>query len=555
MLEIAAMAATDVRMLRQVDALADAMARTGELFLVSRRSGRNVPGRTHERFQQYHRGVPVQGGGVTRQLADGVTVSIFGTIHQVPDIDVAPRISADEALAQLEVRSGAGPAEAPELIIAPMPLDAYVLAWRVTMRDRRTYFLDAGGGGILFSERAVHEADVGAGEGFRGNRKKMSVSQSGGIYLAHDRLRPAEIVTLDLRDDEDRAFRMIDYGESWGLNDVASDADNDWNDPHVVDAHVHAGFTYDYFALRQDWNALDGKNGRVVMMTNIGWGGNAFFAPPPFGPGGVGVAAFGSGFAVLDIVAHELMHGITHFSAGLLNTITAVHGPARFTVDGETFDCAESAYRPPFGGYVCDEGRFLLFANEGGAINEAFSDIAGAAVEFDVLDGANGWSLTPDYDLGEDSGPIIRSAQDPRSLTVGPPGTPPYPDAVGREIRFLQWRQRQEIYWTHVAFADGQPFTLDFPGYDGVHWNSTILSHAFYLAIEGGSNITTGRPVRGVGGANRLGVERAFFRAMTDLMPPGATFEIAAAAIRQSARDVGPEVFRAVNQALFAVGL
>ena len=34
----------------------------------------------------------------------------------------------------------------------------------------------------------------------------------------------------------------------------------------------------------------------------------------------------------------------------------------------------------------------------------------------------------------------------------------------------------------------------------GVHHNSTVLSHAFYLAIEGGRNATTGRSVTGVAG-------------------------------------------------------
>ena len=37
----------------------------------------------------------------------------------------------------------------------------------------------------------------------------------------------------------------------------------------------------------------------------------------------------------------------------------------------------------------------------------------------------------------------------------------------------------------------------------GVHLNSTLFSHAFYLAIEGGRNATSGLSVTGVGPANR----------------------------------------------------
>ena len=92
----------------------------------------------------------------------------------------------------------------------------------------------------------------------------------------------------------------------------------------------------------------------------------------------------------------------------------------------------------------------------------------------------------------------------------------------------------------------------------GVHWNSTILSHAFYLAIEGGQNRATGRTVQGVGGANRHDVERTFFRAMTHLMPARTTFPMTAAVIRQSAVDLfgtDSATHRAVDQALYAVGL
>ena len=65
-------------------------------------------GRVHETFKQYHAGVPVYGGGISRQLANnGLTVSIFGTIHQGIDL--------------LEQRAGAGPAtdDPPTLVILP----------------------------------------------------------------------------------------------------------------------------------------------------------------------------------------------------------------------------------------------------------------------------------------------------------------------------------------------------------------------------------------------------------------------------------------------------
>lgn len=70
-------------------------------------------------------------------------------------------------------------------------------------------------------------------------------------------------------------------------------------------------------------------------------------------------------------------------------------------------------------------------------------------------------------------------------------------------------------------------------------------------------NRSTGLNVEGVGNADRAEVERIFFRAMTELMPPAATLPLAAEAIRQAAADLDPggEAQRAVGQALRAVGL
>src|SRR5206468_7619173 len=72
----------------------------------------------------------------------------------------------------------------------------------------------------------------------------------------------------------------------------------------------------------------------------------------------------------------------------------------------------------------------------------------------------------------------------------------------------------------------------------GVHTNSTIASHAFYLAIEGGANRTSGLSVQGVGAGNREQIEKVFYRAFTQLLPSSATFSIARAATIQAARDL-----------------
>ena len=92
----------------------------------------------------------------------------------------------------------------------------------------------------------------------------------------------------------------------------------------------------------------------------------------------------------------------------------------------------------------------------------------------------------------------------------------------------------------------------------GVHINMTILGHAFYLAVEGGTNATSGLRVQGVGGANRAQIEQAFFRGMTVLMPNAPSMPVAARAVYQAAVDLfgaTSAAAQAITQAMAAVGL
>ncbi|TDI24395.1 MAG: hypothetical protein E2P06_07265, partial [Acidobacteria bacterium] len=201
----------------------------------------------------------------------------------------------------------------------------------------------------------------------------------------------------------------------------------------------------------------------------------------------------------------------------------------------------------------------------GGAINEAFSDVFGTGVEFFFQEPGSG-PLTADYLVGEDLpifGPI-RSLESPQSLRLDGPAL--YPDHFGRRLRFailiVEGTQAEPIVLAifPLIFLDDQGnfFILGSTDFGAVHWNATILGHAFYLAIEGGQNATSGLMVQGVGAANREQIERVFFRAMTEIMPRFADFPIAAAVLCQSARDlfgVNSTVLRAVDQALLAVGL
>ena len=75
------------------------------------------------------------------------------------------------------------------------------------------------------------------------------------------------------------------------------------------------------------------------------------------------------------------------------------------------------------------------------------------------------------------------------------------------------------------SFGDPDNYSIRYTGAEdngGVHINSGIASHAFYLAIEGGTNRTSGLSVQGVGAANREQMGKVFYRAFTQLLPANA---------------------------------
>ncbi len=594
-LSISAGQAAGVDELRQWDATVDGMARTGELVVMSRLGDASLEGRTHEYLAQYFAGIPVFGGGVSRQLdAAGVTVSLFGTLHQGIDVNIAPALSGAQVAALLEevhggeVLAGGQPA----LGILPLPDGSYSLAYYLAMSDGYFYFADAADGSLLQRLDAVKEQQVavGAGAGSQGNQRKLSTTHEDDRFQAHDRMRPAEVVTLDVRFNFQRYQRLfinhlienLPAGEPvWTADDYATDADNEWDDPTVVEAHAYTGWTYDYFSARHGWEGIDGANGRTITMVNLDLA-NAFFASPPFGPEGNGVFGYGrrtdetseEPYTTLDIVGHELMHGVTHFSVsnrtgspfGLFNLVPlgARLGPQSFTTGaGTTYTCETARFpgvvETPEGldvGLVpawCVDGRFVLAYSGDGAIHEGYSDIFGETLGFYYEDEG----VSADYLVGGDfkEGPI-RSMVDPKSVRNGF-----HPDAYRDRYEFALTRGGAfEWDYSGFLFVDGQyfgHFRDDSFGYGGDHWNSLILSHAFYLAIEGGTHRTSGMTVEGGGEANREEIERILFRAMRDLMPAMATLPIAAALIRQSAADLAPgsDAQRAVDQALRAVGL
>jgi len=513
--------ATSVADLRTWDGYVTARERAGELQVLSAERDPSLPDRVVERLQQYHQGVPVWGAQVVRDSTDGVAESIFGDVSLPLTISTEPRLSMSDAQRVLTGDSGFLLRQ-PQLTVLSLESGDPRLAYTgVQSSDTGVFriFIDAQTGAELlrYSEIETQSA-IGTGRGAIGDRKKVSVTQQGGAYVADDKMRPPKLTTYDMRGDLPRAFQVVDQGAPLFASDIASDSDNDWTDPPTVDAHAYVGLTYDYYFKRHGRRGLDDRDRPLVAMVNgtrqQDWAStppqllglfvlNAFWCGA-CGPGNVGVMYFGNGagpqgFIVngvqqtigyfsgsIDIVAHELTHGVTQSSSG------------------------------------------LIYLNESGALNESFSDIMGASVEFFHQPVGSGLGQA-DYLLGEDT---FRGGLNGNRSMENP-----------------------------ALFGDPDHYSKRFTGTTdngGVHTNSGISNHVFYLAIEGGTNRTSGLAVQGVGAANREQIEKVFYRAFVFLLPANATFSNARGTTIQAARDLygaGSAPERAVTQAWTAVGV
>lgn len=506
-------AAQSIGDLRAWDSTIDRMVRDGDLTIRQHRTDPLLESRTHDRYDQFYKGVRIFGGNFVRQSDLGLTTSIFGTVHENIALDAVPTLNSAEARDIIAALSGAELSDAyePELVVLPKDDGTYVLAYRgraFSDAGLLMYFVDARSGELVLAFNDLKsQSAVGIGKGVLGDDKKLSVNRASSSYRAEDELRPPTLVTFDLKGNLSRVVNILNGVQTLTVSDLAIDSDNTWTDPPIVDAHAYSGWVYDYFFKRFGRRGLDGANIPVLSMvhpvsrSNLAQASNAtigLFYLNAFYAGG-GLMVFGEGLpdttvdqlgrhwnylsGALDVFAHELTHGITDYSSQ------------------------------------------LVYRNESGALNEAFSDMLGVSAEF-YFQPPGGARLEADYVIAE--------------------------DVVSGGLRSLA---------NPAAFGDPDHYSKRYTGVQdngGVHTNSMIASHAFYLAIEGGVNRTSGLPVAGVGGARRDQIEKVFYRAFTQMLPADASFAIARAATIQSARDLygaDSDATRAVTEAWTAVGV
>lgn len=326
------------------------------------------PGDATVRFGQVHRGVPVFGAQYLVHLekspAGAAVSSVNGHLFTELDPPSKPRLSEVEAerLAELRTRPLIVGNVSPQGLMI-VPIGEGVLAYGFTLEGRhagapakRTIFINAVTGGVALSygELRFDGSVTGTGQTSHGGEVPLNLYQRGGVFEFRDRARSmfgatgGEIKTHDLNG-----------GTSYVGTDgnLVSGSSLAFSGSHTssgaVDAHWGAGQVYEYF-LSLGRESIDGQGATITSLVNaadIRTGGplfNAFWDGEKMIYGNPNPDELHPLPAALDVVGHELTHGVTQSSGGLvyLNQSGAMD-EAYADYFGQAIDLAASPATPP----------------------------------------------------------------------------------------------------------------------------------------------------------------------------------------------------------------
>ncbi|MFB6773970.1 M4 family metallopeptidase [Streptomyces sp. NPDC056337] len=420
--------------------------------LVVRDVVKDRDGTLHTRYERTYDGLPVLGGDLVVTSDAGTTERVVkATSKAIRPATVTPGISAGKAeqqavsVAKAAGAEGAAADRAPRKVVwaaQGTPVLAYETVVGGLQEDGTPNELhvitDAATGAKLFEYQAIHN---GTGNTMYSGSVTLGTAQSGSSYTLTDTTRGNHKTYNLNRGTSGTGTLFSGPDDVWG-NGQASNAET-----AGADAHYGAALTWDYYKNVHGRSGIRGDG--VGAYSRVHYGNNyvnAFWSDSCFcmtyGDGSGNVNPLTS----IDVAAHEMTHGVTSNTAG------------------------------------------LVYSGESGGLNEATSDIFGAAVEFH----ANNSSDVGDYLIGEE-------------IDINGDGTP---------LRYMDKPSKdgasKDAWYSGIGNID-------------VHYSSGPANHFFYLLSEGSGTKTIngvtydsptsdGLPVTGIG---RDKAAKIWFRALT----------------------------------------
>jgi len=502
-------------------------------------------GFTHEKFQLYEQGIKVEFANYTLHSKEGKLVSMNGEFYALQNVKITPKLSNEAAFAKAIAHTGAKqylwetPEDAAamnyekpkgELVLLPdmeeqgqdRKSDKVRLAYKFDIYatnplSRGDLYIDAETGKVLFYNATIkHLGEYSHGGKLKSAKinpvnEKETVNSKAAIVAANaaTRYSGTQVIQTTLSGssyilaDATRGLGINTYNMKKGTSYTAAvnftDADNNWTaaeynntnkDNGALDAHWGAEKTYDY------WSAVHGRNsydnaGAIIKSyvhyssayDNAYWNGSVMTY-------GDGSGTYFDILTAIDVAGHEIGHAVCTYTAN------------------------------------------LAYQKESGAMNEAFSDIWGACIEYNAAPTKSTWLIGEDIERR--SGHLaLRSMSNPKSEGQ--------PDTYGG------------TNWVNVSCT---PTSSN--DYCGVHTNSGVLNHWFYILSVGKSGTNDIGSAYNVTGITIEKAAKIAYRLESVYLTANSTYANARTSGIQSAIDLygaGSAEVIATTNAFYAVGI
>lgn len=468
-------------------------------------------GVVHKKYQQYYNGIKVEYGTMILHYKEGNVMSINGELYNPKGLNISsqlsPKIGLNKAMAHISADNYLWDNEqaseklnykkpSGELVVFPVINNNKIelkLAYKYDIYatapvSRGLIYIDAINGDFLFNDAIIKHyksissagvsntyslnLDTKTNNGFMtftpgtadtrysGNRIIETRSETNGTFTLNDDVRDIHTYNAEnaATNSDSYLFTTVDFVDNDNVW-TSAEHNNAAKDNAALDAHWGAMNVYDFWQMLGR-DSYDNAGSEIRSYVHLGT--NYFNA---FWDGSV--MSYGDGspnpLTSIDVVGHEIAHAVTTTTAN------------------------------------------LIYARESGGMNEGFSDIFGAAIEFFAK--GTGTDMNPNAEtwaIGEDFGTTFRSMSDPKSK--GDPDT-------YNGINYID------------ASTSCEP-TYGPGGNDGcgVHTNSGVLNHWFYILVVGKTGTNDAGDTYNVTGIGMTKAQEIAYLTLRDYLSPNSTF-------------------------------